>query len=631
MNATLQFAPGEKLEEWLAAIGPRWLAALDAGVAQPAPPLAPALPLSRLARALSLDADAIRLIELLTAAELDETLARRLAELSNGDPAATITLVRRLLPGLDLRVLALAAPLRAHEIIRLSEGPRALARLRLAEPALDRLCGGEALDPGLSPALRYCPPGEPASGGTNVLAAVLAERDPGGLSPIIALSGARIETAAAMLGTLGLVPFRLAPAALPTDPVERARWGRLWARDAALMDAALIVPAHSEPNMLADLLDGLISHVVLLGAPPLAGFARAVRPIAFAPAPADETWRWERAFGPFVSRRMNGSFAGAAQRFHLDNTQIAQVASSVGAELAAEPDAARAERILWRAAARAVPPTVISGVASREPTAGWDDLVLPDAITDTLRRIEGHVRHAERVMEGWGFARRMGGRGVGVAALFAGPSGTGKTLAAEVLAAALDLPMLVVDLAQLTSKYIGETSKNIAAAFEEATRTGAVMIWNEGEAVFGARGNVSNATDRHVNAEVGDLLQRIESFTGFTIITTNIKSAIDPAFLRRFRFVVDFPMPSEVERLAIWRRVFPEAVPLVLGEPQWAMLARIALSGAAIRNAALNSAFLAAEAQQPIDLAMIADSLASELAKTGQPMPVLAAMSEGAP
>ena len=265
----------------------------------------------------------------------------------------------------------------------------------------------------------------------------------------------------------------------------------------------------------------------------------------------------------------------------------------------------------------------LAGIRMVEPAVTWEDIVLPASLCATLRRITAHVRHAHLVMIDWGFARAAAGRGTGVAVLFSGPSGTGKTMAAEMLADALDLPMMLIDISQITSKYIGETSKNVAAAFAEAERTGAVMVWNEGDAIWGARGTVGSATDRHVNAEVGDLLQRIEAFTGFTIVTTNLKAAIDPAFLRRFRFVAEFPLPGVAEREAIWRRVFPAAAPIAVAEEEWRLLASVALSGAAIRNAAVGAAFAAATEGGPIRLAQIAEEIAGELRKIGQPMPVL--------
>jgi SpoVK/Ycf46/Vps4 family AAA+-type ATPase len=194
-------------------------------------------------------------------------------------------------------------------------------------------------------------------------------------------------------------------------------------------------------------------------------------------------------------------------------------------------------------------------------------------------------------------------------------------MAAEVLASALDLRLMVIDLSQIISKYIGETSKNIAAAFAEAERSGAVMVWDEGDSVWGARGQVGSATDRHVNAETGDLLARIEAFQGFTVVTTNMRESIDPAFRRRFRFALDFPLPSATERLTLWQKAFPPAAPTA--RINLHALADLPLSGGAIRNVALKSAFAAADQGGAITETMIEAELAAELAKEGKPAPVI--------
>ena len=189
------------------------------------------------------------------------------------------------------------------------------------------------------------------------------------------------------------------------------------------------------------------------------------------------------------------------------------------------------------------------------------------------------------------------------------------------LASSLGLRVLAIDLSQIISKYIGETAKNVAAAFGLAERTGAVMVWNEGDAIWGARGQVSSATDRHVNAETGDLLSRIEEFRGFTVVTTNLRHAIDPAFLRRFRFVLDFPLPSHAERLVLWQTAFPPLAPLA--PVNFQALAGLPMSGGAIRNVALGAAFQAAHAGEPIAERHIEAEIAEELRKEGLPIPLI--------
>ena len=606
------------LAGWLDGIGTHWLARLD-GLPAAAEPLDPGLPIARLDKALALDVPITDLIELLLAIELHEELARRV--LAAGPAGLPFALARRMIPGLTPVMLACGSAARRFEVIVMEGAPRTLASIRLAEAMLDRLCGGTEFDPAIETAIRPMPvEPDPMPG----LAEGLGARGTDGLSPIIALPDHTPDAAAAGLAALGLKPYRLRPSALPETAEARARWARLWARDAAIDGAVLVTEIPSDPAVatsVAEILDALLGHAIITGAAPAGAFMRPVR-VLWAPASADPAARWRRAFGADVAGVVGGAFEAVARRFRLDHAALDRLAFELGPRLLvlSRDQAAQA---LWRAAARAVPANQVPGVRMVEPAIGWDDIVLPGPLAATLRRIETHVRHAHQVMVDWGFARAAAGRGTGVAALFHGASGTGKTMAAEMLADALGLRMMLIDISQITSKYIGETSKNVAAAFIEAERTGAVMVWNEGDAIWGARGTVGSATDRHVNAEIGDLLQRIEAFTGFTIVTTNLKAAIDPAFLRRFRFIAEFTLPGTAEREAIWRRVFPAAAPVAVAEDEWSLLATVAMSGGSIRNAALGAAFAAAAEGSPISLGLIAEEVAAELRKTGQPMPVL--------
>jgi SpoVK/Ycf46/Vps4 family AAA+-type ATPase len=224
--------------------------------------------------------------------------------------------------------------------------------------------------------------------------------------------------------------------------------------------------------------------------------------------------------------------------------------------------------------------------------AGWEDLVLPETQKDTLREVAAQVGRRQVVYEQWGFAGR-GSRGLGVSALFAGPSGTGKTMAAEVLARELRLDLYRIDLSTVVSKYIGETEKNLRRVFDAAERSGAILFFDEADALFGKRSEVKDSHDRYANIEVNYLLQRMEDYRGLAILATNKKSHLDPAFLRRLRFLVDFPFPDAAHRGRIWRRVLPAAVP-VRGV-DFDGLARLEIAGGSIRNIAVNAAFLAAE------------------------------------
>ena len=194
------------------------------------------------------------------------------------------------------------------------------------------------------------------------------------------------------------------------------------------------------------------------------------------------------------------------------------------------------------------------------PQATWDDLVLPGPEAESLRRIADQVRWRITVYDAWGFRRKQS-RGLGIATLFAGESGTGKTMAAEVLADELRLDLYRIDLAGVVSKYIGETEKNLRRLFDAAEAGGAILFFDEADALFGRRTEVKESHDRYANIEIDYLLQRMESFRGLAILATNQRSALDPAFLRRLRFIVEFPFPGPAERLRIWRNVFPAETP----------------------------------------------------------------------
>ncbi|MFZ3493220.1 ATP-binding protein [Streptomyces sp. 5.8] len=249
-----------------------------------------------------------------------------------------------------------------------------------------------------------------------------------------------------------------------------------------------------------------------------------------------------------------------------------------------------------------------------EPRADWSHLVLPEGQLDQLRALVGAVRHRSRVLDDWGFAASST-RGLGTTALFAGPSGTGKTLAAEVVAKELGLDLVVVDLSQVVNKYIGETEKNLARIFNAAEDSAAVLLFDEADTLFGKRTEVRDSHDRYANLEVGYLLQRMESFRGLAVLTTNAKGALDQAFLRRLRVVVTFPYPDPAAREAMWARAFPARTPTEGLDPR--RLASVDLAGGAIAAAALTAAFLGA-ARGGVSGEDVAAATRWELAKSGR-------------
>jgi hypothetical protein len=251
------------------------------------------------------------------------------------------------------------------------------------------------------------------------------------------------------------------------------------------------------------------------------------------------------------------------------------------------------------------------------PVAGFDDLVLPDGVVRQLRDIVARVRYRTRVLGDWGM-RRAVGKGRGVSALFAGDSGTGKTLSAEVVAGALGLDLYVIDLATVIDKYIGETEKNLDRIFREADRVNGVLLFDEADAIFGKRSEVRDARDRYANIEVAYLLQRMERFDGIAILTTNLRANLDDAFLRRLDALVDFPTPDEPSRLLLWKRHLPDGH-LLDDDVDLDFLARsFDLPGGNIRNIAVAAAFLAAADDRTITMVDLVRATAREYRKLGR-------------
>ncbi len=252
-----------------------------------------------------------------------------------------------------------------------------------------------------------------------------------------------------------------------------------------------------------------------------------------------------------------------------------------------------------------------------EARATWDSLVLPDKEQQIIQELSSHVAYRAQVYEDWGFGGRSS-RGLGISALFSGASGTGKTTAAEVISQDLNLDLYRIDLSTVVSKYIGETEKNLRRIFDAAEGGGVILLFDEADALFGKRSDVNDSKDRYANMEVSYLLQRMESYRGLAILTTNLKNSIDQAFLRRLRFVVQFPFPDAKQRAEIWRRVFPANTPTE--DLVYERLAKLSITGGNIRNIALNAAFIAADANQPVRMNHLLQAAKREYLKLERPL-----------
>ncbi|WP_367326330.1 AAA family ATPase [Streptomyces sp. HUAS ZL42] len=543
-------------------------------------------------------------IVLLTAAdELDPTAAARCAAAA-GDP-------QRAYPTFSLALAALAephwsaltpvAPLRRWRIVELDDASRlTTSRLRLDERILHFLLGSPYLDARLHGQLRRGPVPDALPPSYDLAASRLAEGWAGAPegTPLVEVTGgdarSRADVAAAAAARSGLGLYAMSAEDVPGDPAERDRLSRLWQREAILLPAALLVEVgeldRDQRAATEAFLAGAAVPVVVSSEDPL----RSERPHGArvaVPRLDDEEQLdlWDEAFEAVDLDE--DELRSLVAQFQLPPHVVRTAAASVRRRLPYEEELDVAE-LAWRAGLDEARIGMDELGRRIEPRAGWDDLVLHERQTSVLREIVAHVRQRPTVHQEWGFAATLR-RGLGVTALFAGGSGTGKTLAAEVMANELGLDLFVIDLSQVVSKYIGETEKNLRRVFDAAERGGALLLFDEADALFGKRSEVKDSHDRYANLEVSYLLMRMEAYRGLAILTTNMKKALDTAFLRRIRFLVDFPFPAEHERAEIWRRVLPPQAPVKDIDP--ALLAQLTVAGGSIRNIALSGAFLAAE------------------------------------
>ena len=329
------------------------------------------------------------------------------------------------------------------------------------------------------------------------------------------------------------------------------------------------------------------------------------------PTPEEQQQLWTQALQGQTSDQPQR----LAEQFSFSQNEINRLAKSA-LDTSAENEPA-ADKDLWQAC-RVAARAGMEQLARRiDAKADWNQLVLPPAQSALLHQITDQVAHRNRVYEDWGFREKMN-RGLGINALFAGESGTGKTMAAEVIANELKLDLFRIDISAVVSKYIGETEKNLRKLFDAAEDSGAILFFDEADALFGKRSEVKDSHDRYANIEINYLLQRMESYRGLAILATNMKSALDKAFVRRLRFIVDFPFPDVEQRKEIWQKVFPASTPLD-DSLDLSRLAKFNLTGGNIHNVALNAAFLAAQENGAITMPLLLNAARTEFQKLERP------------
>jgi ATP-dependent 26S proteasome regulatory subunit len=515
-----------------------------------------------LVQALRLSAFERDLLLLCVAAELDPRANDLCARLQPAQPHPTFALALATLSEPHWSAIGPSSPLRHWRLIDLAGdfGSLAHRRLRADERVVHHLIGLDYLDPELASLVRPLFRRDVDAADASLVEQLRGILEDG---PVV-LAGddasKKRALAVALAANTGRAAFSVRSEEIPASPQERAVLARLWEREVAFTGALLLV----------DCDDGI---------PTAAAFVEELRVPVLLAAPE----------APIGLERPHGRIEVNRPRWQISGT-----------------DRSRASRV------------AVGDLAQRiEPLATWDDIVLPPHQLQTLREVGLHVRYADRVYREWGMARKSS-RGLGISALFAGPSGTGKTMAAEVLANDLGLDLYRVDLSTVVSKYVGETEKNLRRVFDAAEDAAVILLFDEADALFGKRSEVRDSHDRYANIEVSYLLQRMESYAGLAILTTNLRQSLDPAFLRRLRFVVQFPFPDASPRAEIWRRIFPDLLPRY--ELDVHRLSQLNVAGGNIRNIALNAAFLAASNGGAVTMAHLLQASRGEYAKLEKPL-----------
>lgn len=511
-------------------------------------------------------------------------------------------------------------PLRRFGLLEFEPGHGlASAPLRIDERVLHYLAGVNVLDRRLRSFARLSPFPEwisaeheqAAAQALSVFESFLPE------APILHLCGddpqGQEDVAALAAQKSGRHLFTMSAENLPALGPDLDQLIPLWEREALLLPAALLIqsgPAGLTASAchLAELVSG---PLVLASRDPVRLRRSLVRLDVDKPAPAEQKRLWEKALGA-AAASFNGSVDALSEQFRLSAKAIHSIATATWSN----GECVHPSR-LWNACKSLVRPRMEDLAERILPHSRWEDLILPELQVTTLRQLASQVCHRMKVYETWGFSRR-GRRGLGVSALFAGESGTGKTMAAEVLACELALDLYRIDLSTVVSKYIGETEKNLKQVFDAAEEGGVLLLFDEADALFGKRGDVKDSHDRYANIEVSYLLQRMESYQGLAILTTNLKSAVDKAFQRRLRFTVNFPFPDASQREAIWGRIFPANTPTQ--HLDFRKLAQLNVTGGNIRNIALNAAFLAAESGTAVQMVHLLHAARFEAQKIERPL-----------
>jgi hypothetical protein len=585
------------------------------------------------------------LLSFCAATELDSRFSRLCTEIFDADYQyhPTFGLALSALPSPHWSALTPDRPLRYWELIQLDSGNSLInTSLVIDERILHYLTGIQTTDPVLAgltelplDAAQLMPSHQHLATKIESLWRISAACNS---PPVVQLSGPEIEDktriAQVVSHNIEQRVCYLSCDRLPFKPVELTSFIRRLERECVLNDSFLLLNCDEvdpeEPQQRAaivQLIEAIKGFVILTTRTPLQRLKRQV--ICFdvpKPHPQEQFIAWQTSITE-LKIQLNGQrtlIPDTAQlskdlleltaQFNLSTSAIRSACTTAIGQLTTHP-APTFKEAVWQSCRVQARPG-LDGFAERiESKLSWEDLILPPLQKSCLKEMVAHVQHRAKVYETWGFAAKNR-RGLGITALFSGPSGTGKTFAASVLANELSLDLYKIELSSVVSKYIGETEKHLQQIFDAAERGGVILLFDEADSIFGKRSEVNDSKDRYANLEVSYLLQRMESYPGLAILTTNLQSNLDPAFMRRLRFITQFSLPDATHRTEIWRRIFPPDTPTA--GLNFNKLAQLNTPGGNIRIIALNAAFIAADVGEAVQMKHILKATQTEYEKLGK-------------
>jgi hypothetical protein len=578
---------------------------------------------------------------LCAAMELDTQIATLCARAQDDPqkPYPTFALALSLFEDPTWDVLTPERPLRFWRLIEINQPNSRLlttSALRADERIVNYLKGLNYLDDRLRPFMARLdeadvdvglPPSQKTQ--VNLIVRRLQATPRGQHFPIVQLLGNDTNSkqliAQHVAAELELDIYRLPIELLPDHVADLGTLARLWQRESALLPLALYLDVHEAEEFpekenpvtsLTNFLDRTDGLFFLETRDVLPGLGRTPLTVDIRkPSQVEQQLAWSAALDGATSEPTtlesdtSDSPSLLAAQFNLSLAAIQEVSTTVLANRHLDGQGKTTHDLLWQACLAYTRPRLDILAQRLEPIATWDDIVLRDDEEELLKQIVNQVSNRNQVYETWGYRQRLN-RGLGIMALFAGESGTGKTMAAEVIANDLDLNLYRVDLSGVVSKYIGETEKNLRRLFDAAEDGGAVLFFDEADALFGKRSQVKDSHERYANIEINYLLQRMEAYQGLAILTSNRKSDLDEAFVRRIRFIVNFPFPDHELRVRIWQKIFPPETPIA--KLDFDRLAQFKLAGGSIHNIALNATFLAADAGTKVTMPLMLNAVRTE-------------------